>query len=125
VPSGVIFVNVAPASGSVQRAFDKVIGSAMRTDSSAFLEYCRIRREVEAHRFQSLAIDQLHRFRDLRARFATRTFDELYQCWSRDGDQAVERFNSRSRECILHLHRLDFRHYRTHLEAPVGTAELA
>ena len=113
--SGVIFVSSTAASGPVQRVFETVIGSVTRSDPSSFLEYCRLRREIEADRLRSLEIAQLHRFRELRAKFATHSRDDLYQCWCRDGDETLSQFSAdaeTSPHCVLRVHRLDCGHYR-------------
>lgn len=126
--TGVIFVSPTAASAPIQRVFHKAIGGVMRSDPSSFLEYCRLRREVEANRFQSLEIAQLHQFRELRTRFSARSFDDLYQSWCRDANDTLARFSDnseRSRQCVLRVHRLDFRHYRARHGTSVGAAEPA
>jgi len=60
VPSGVTYVGAAAWPGAVQRVFDKVIvvGEAGSHGLGNFLDYCRLRRCVEAREFAAQVADR-------------------------------------------------------------------
>ena len=99
----------------VQSVFNRVIGNTqpMAFSLIAFLEYCRLRREVEASRFQYLKVAELQQFRALRSRFAARAFDDLYARWLRSGDGSIwstEVASAAPPPCALQVHELGIRY---------------
>jgi hypothetical protein len=115
VPSGVMYVAPRVVRSVIQSVFNKAIGNMQSTAISlmAFLEYCRLRREVEASRFQYLKVAELQQFRALRSRFAARAFDDLYARWLRSGDGSIwstEVASAAPPPCALQVHELGIRY---------------
>ena len=116
VASGVTYVAQKGWRGAVHAVFNKVAGvDTARTalPLTAFLEYCRLRRDIEAHRIQHLRVDELQRFVSLRSRFSTPPFDDLYEVWLRDGDAAISSANAcaaSASRCVLTVHELGFQY---------------
>jgi len=97
--SGVTYVAQKGWRRPVQAVFKKVFGKETEPATvplAVFLEYCRLRRDIEADRLQHLRIDELHRFRELRSRFSACAFDDLYARWNRDGDVAISSTDANS-----------------------------
>jgi hypothetical protein len=100
--------------------FKKVFGKETEPATvplAVFLEYCRLRRDIEADRLQHLRIDELHRFRELRSRFSACAFDDLYARWNRDGDVAIsstDAYPPNASPCVLGVHELGFRYDEQH-----------
>jgi len=120
LPSGVTYVAQKGWRRPVRRVFDRVIGndSGPRTVPPAvFLEYCRLRRDIEADRLQHLRVDELHRFPGLRSQFSARAFDDLYARWIRDGDAVIsstDAYSPNASPCVLGVHELGFHYDEQH-----------
>jgi hypothetical protein len=116
LPSGVIYVAQKGRRRSVHAVFNKVIGGDSGRTAfplTAFLEYCRLRRDIEAHRIQLLRVDELQRFVAIRSRFSTPASDGLYAVWLRDGDAAIsspDACAAHASRCVLAVHELGFRY---------------
>lgn len=74
----------------VRLVFDRVIGqrsTARPRDLAAFLDYCAMRRRIDAEDWAHFSIADINRFRDhLRPHFATARYDALYYRWLVDGN---------------------------------------
>jgi len=115
VPSGVTYVGAAAWPGAVQRVFDKVIvvGEAGSHGLGNFLDYCRLRRCVEAREFAALSVADLQRYRALNLRFVTAASDALYQRWRQAPDVPIRGGDVETaarRDCVLRVHALDVRY---------------
>jgi hypothetical protein len=91
VPSGVCYVGIGACRPRVEPWFELRHGRAPERVSlvSAFLDYCAMRRHVDANEFEFLSVADIDRFRELRVRFAGDASDELYKRWLRGGDALV------------------------------------
>ena len=95
----------------------------------AFLEYCRLRREAEASRFQNLKVAELQQLRALRSRFAACAFDDLYARWVHSGDSSIwstEVASAAPPPCALQVHELGIRYdeLRTAKRAPCHESQV-
>jgi hypothetical protein len=120
LPSGVTYVAQKGWRRPVQAVFNKVIGNdsgPTTVPPATFLEYCRLRRDIEADRIQHLRVDELQRFPRLRSRFSARAFDDLYARWIRDGDAVIsstDAYPPNVSPCVLGVHELGFRYDEQH-----------
>src|SRR5450759_742785 len=91
VPSGVTHVGIGACRARVEQMFEHWHGRAPQRAFSvpAFLDYCSMRRHVEARQIRRLSVPDIVRFGELRSRFAAKSFDILYRRWEQDGDVAV------------------------------------
>jgi hypothetical protein len=79
----------------------------------AFVDYCSLRQRVEAGMFRDVRVADVDRFRELRTRFAARSFDDLYKRWEQDGEvvvRAAEAHAPKVQPCALRAHELGFRY---------------
>ena len=115
VPAGVSYIGIGACRARVGPRFEQRQGSAPEGvfSVSAFMDYCAMRRNVEADTLQSLSVADIHRFRELRSRFAARTFDDLYRRWQSDGEASVLAAAAnlpQVKPSLLRVHELGFRY---------------
>lgn len=115
VPSAVSYVGIGACRARVEPWFEQRHGRAPESVFSgpAFLDYCAMRRNVEAGMLRRLSVSDIDRFRTLRSRFAARSFDALYRRWEQDGEVAVHAAQAdppRVQPCALRVHELGFRY---------------
>jgi hypothetical protein len=92
VPCGVIYVGTSAWPAAIRRAMDCGLARAGELGPgrpSAFREYCRIRKLVEAKQYDRLPGVDLTKFRELRKEFGRAAFDDLYARWCEGGEIAV------------------------------------
>jgi hypothetical protein len=113
LPSGVTYVAPTVWHGAIQNAFTKTFESRDRTLMTRFLEYCELRRQVEAaERYRPLTPDQHRRFLERCADFLTPAFDALYR-----KDLATSTLSSEEvyaaafPPCLLRVHALGHRYH--------------
>ena len=111
LPSGVIYASPAPWSGPVQRVFDKVVegGDGQYHDAAAFLDYCQLRRRIEAHEWAFISVANLQRYKVLERAFKTAGGDALFQRWRQAPDVSVTSADvatARRPDCVLRIHAL-------------------
>jgi hypothetical protein len=115
VPSGVTYVGIGACRARVEPMFEQWHGRALRRAFSvpAFLDYCAMRRHVEARQIRRLSVPDIVRFGELRSRFAAKSFHDLYRRWEQDGDAAVHAAEAdppKVEPCALRVHELGFRY---------------
>jgi len=90
-----------------------VNGEVGNYDVVSFLDYCRMRRCVEANDFAALRVVDLQRYRGLKVRFLTVAFDALYRRWRDAPDVPVsfaDVYTAARRDCVLRVHALGDRY---------------
>jgi hypothetical protein len=115
VPSGVSYVGLSPCRAHVEAWFARRHGRAPELvfSASVFLDYCAMRRSVETGMIRRLSVPDINRFRELRTRFAARSFDALYRRWEQAGEavvRAAEADPPKVQPCALRVHELGFRY---------------
>jgi hypothetical protein len=115
VPSAVSYVGLSPCRARAEAWFEQRHGRAPEPvfSASAFLDYCAMRRNVETGMLRRLSLPDINRFRELRSRFAARSFDPLYRRWEQNGEMAVHAAEAdppKVQPCALRVHELGFRY---------------
>jgi hypothetical protein len=115
VSSGVTYVAPKGWRGAVHTVFTKIMGNGQPATFpvATFLDYCRLRRAIEADQLGSLSISELQRFATIRAAFSSSAFDALYTRWYRDGDTAISGTDVGAviaSRCLFQIHELGFRY---------------
>ncbi len=120
LPSGVTYVGSGTWPGGVEQVFRKVMDLTVewRTFSEeVFVDYCRLRRDIEARRLNRVSVADIDRFRNARPQFASSFFDGLYARWLQEGDGAVSRAKLSASQlanpCALSVHNLPFTYGQT------------
>jgi hypothetical protein len=112
VTSGVVFVGVGPCRTRVEAWFARTHGRELQQAFSlpAFLDYCRLRRAIDAGNWHQVSVADIQRFRELRTRFAAPSFDVLFRRWEQDGESAIRASEVRPALGPLRVHELAFRY---------------
>lgn len=117
--SGVAYVGSGTWPGAVEQVFRRAMHRQIDCGTfseEVFVDYCRLRREIEAGRFQNVSVADIHRFREMRPQFANGLFDNLYARWLRDGDCALTNArlaaSHQRNSCALRVHNLPFAYGR-------------
>jgi hypothetical protein len=113
LPSGVSYIGLSPCRARVESWFAQRHrrGPASVFSVPAFLDYCAMRRHVEAGTLHALSVSDIQRFRELRSRFAARSFDDLFRRWELHGEAAVHAADAQPPKvepCALRVHELVF-----------------
>lgn len=115
MPSAVSYVGIGPCRGRVEPWFALRCRPTPheRFSASEFLDYCAMRRNIEAGMLHLLSVADIRRYRAFRPQFSAKPFVELYARWMQDGDVAVhqaaaDRPSGQAR--ALRVHELGFRY---------------
>ena len=112
VTSGVMYVGIRLCRTRVEAWFARTHGPELQRaySLSAFLDYCAMRRQVDAGTFDRLSVADIHRFRDLRRRFAAGSFDVMFRRWEQGGESAIHASDVNPSLGALRVHELPFRY---------------
>ena len=112
VTSGVVFVGIGPCRPRVEAWFARTHARELQQAFSlpAFLDYCRLRRDIDAGNWPQVSVADIQRFRELRTRFAAPSFEVLFRRWEQDGESAILASEVRPALGPLRVHELAFRY---------------
>ena len=112
ITSGVVFVGVGPCRTRIEAWFARTHARELQQAFSlpAFLDYCRLRRDIDARNWPQVSVADIQRFRELRTRFAAPSCDVLFRRWEQDGESAIRTAEIRPALGPLRVHELAFRY---------------
>lgn len=112
VTSGVVFVGIGPCRTRVEVWFARTHAREVQQAFSLpeFLDYCRLRRDIDAGNWPQVSVADIQRFRELRKRFAAPSFEVLFRRWEQDGASAIRATQMRPALGPLRVHELEFRY---------------